>query len=254
MASLAVSSDFPVSYGKHSAPQESDKMVVMTTEDSDKRLDSWEIVEGILSQLNNRLSNIETRLNHLEAQRERQVVLSEHRSIDSSGLGGREISTDAQGTIQRQILIGKCDTCGRRLFDDEAFKICSSCGKRLCASPSKCSVTLSDGHTVCIRCLKTRVFPLNKSLFRVLISVAKDVGSIDAISKITHLDKRGVADALTMLNRLGLTIRRGILLFASHHILDRGMEAIGSYRQIWGEDYDMLVFGAELRRHLSQRT
>jgi hypothetical protein len=228
--------------------------IVMSQRDEDRRINTWQIVEETLSQLNTRLSNIEARLNQLEAQRERQVVLNERRSIDSSGLGGREISTNSQGTIQRQILIGKCDTCGRRLYDDEAFKICSSCGKRLCASPSKCSVTLSNGGTVCIQCLKTRFFPLNKSLFKVLVCVADDAQSINAISKITHLDKKGVADALTILNSSGLTARRGLLLFASHHIVDRGLEAIGLYRQIWGEDYDMLVFDAELRRHLSQRT
>lgn len=251
---MALSSDFQVSYGKHSATQELEKMTDMATKDSGRRLDSWEIVEETLSQLNTRLGNIETRLNHMEAQRERQVVLNERRSIDSSGLGGREISADSQGTIQRQILIGKCDTCGRRLFDDEAFKICTSCGQRLCASPSKCSVTLSNGNTVCLRCLRTRFFPLTKSLFKVLICVANDIQSADAISKIVHLDKKAVADALTTLNSIGSTIRRGVLLFTSHRIQGLGLEAIGLYRQIWGEDYDMLVFDAELRRHLSQRT
>lgn len=253
MAFLALSSDFQVSYGKHSATQEPEKMTDMATRGSGRRLDSWEIVEETLSQLSNRLSNIEARLNYMEAQRERQVVLNERRSIDSSGLGGREISTDSQGTIQRQVLIGKCDTCGRRLFDDEAFRICTSCGQRLCASPSKCSVVLSNGNTVCVQCLKTRFFPLNKSLFKVLTCVANDIQSIDAMSKIAHLDKKEVVNALTVLNSSGLTTRKGILLFVNHHILDRGMEAIGLYKQIWGEDYDMLVFDAELRRHLSQR-
>jgi hypothetical protein len=225
----------------------------MSTRDTDRRVNSWQILEEILSQLNTRLSNIEARLNQLEMQRERQVVLDERRSIDDSGLGGREVSTTQQGTIQRRILIGICDVCGKRLFDDEAFRICGSCGKRICALPSKCSVTLPNGNTVCIRCLKTKL-PLSKSLYKVLVCLANRIHSTDAISKITHVDRREVEDALVKLCSLGLVTRKGIFLFSSYHILDRGIEAIGIYRQIWGEDYDILVFDTELRRYLSQRT
>jgi len=95
---------------------------------------------------------------------------------------------------------------------------------------------------------------MNKSLFKVLVCLANNVQFIKTISEITHIDKKGVTNALIALINLGLTTRKGIFLFATHHLLDRGLEAIGSYKQIWGEDYDILVFDAELRRHLSQRT
>ena len=226
----------------------------MTTRDDDRGRNSWEMLEGTLTQLSTRLRNIEARLNQLETQHERQVVLNERRVIDNSGLGGREISTNNQGAIERQILIGKCDVCGRRLFEDEAFKICSFCGRRLCSSPSRCSVTLSNGNTVCTHCLMTRFFPLDKGLDKVCVCIANSVESIGTISNITHIDKKGVEHALTELKRLALVAKKGVFPFTSHHVLDRGLEAIGAYRQIWGEDYDILVFDAELRRHLSQRT
>jgi hypothetical protein len=230
-------------------------MVLTTmTANDDRRRGSWEIVEETLTQLSIRLGSIESRLTQLEMPHNRQVVLNERLSIDSSGLGGRQISTDSQGAIQRQILIAKCDICGRRLFEDEAYKICSFCERRLCSQPSKCSVTLTNGNTVCIHCLRTKFFPLDKSLDKVCLCVANNVQSIDAISNITHIDKRGVEHAMTELKRLELVAKKGVFPFASHHVLDRGLEAIAAFRQIWGEDYDMLVFDAELRRHLSQRT
>jgi len=225
----------------------------MSRRDNNEGLDHWQLIEQSLSQLSTRLDRIETRLNQLETQRDRQVVLNERRSIDDSGFGSREISTTPQGAIQRDILIGVCDICKKRLYDDEAFRICSSCGRRLCASPSQCSV-IYQNKTICIECLKTRFIQLNKTLYKTLVCTANEVSSTTAISEITHSVEEEVRSALKRLIDLGLITKRGFFVFSAYQVTARGMEAIALYRQVWGSDYDTLVFDAELRRYILQKS
>lgn len=214
----------------------------------DEKVNSWQLIEHALSRLDVRLDEINTRLNQLEQGQNHRTILDERRVIDRSGFGGRETSTTPSGTIERRIMIGICDVCNERLFDDEAFKICSSCGKRLCLSP-KCSVNY-ENKTICAHCLRTTFLPLPKSQYKELVSVSNKIQSPKTISKITHMQKEIVEKDLVKLESLRLVEKKGIFIFSGYHVTEKGLQAISLYRQIYGSDFDIHVFDQELKKHI----
>ena len=215
------------------------------TDEDDARLNRIvQTMEQMLTHFENRLNTLENRLNQLDPNR--NVILNERRVVERPGqLGGRTFTTSSTGTVQREIRICTCDICGHRI--DEDFIICS-CGKKICNS---CAITYQN-RNLCIDCLRNLI-PLTKQAYKVLVAMANGVTDSNAISRITRIVKDDIVNLRNQLFALDLIIKRGISIFSELSITDKGLEAIGAYRQVFGGDPDIVQFDTELRRHLSER-
>jgi len=161
-------------------------------------------------------------------------------------LGGRTIYAAPAGGIQREIRVLTCDTCGRRM--EEEFIICQGCERKICNS---CAIRYQNTH-LCVNCLGNHI-PLTKQAYKVLVAIANDVTDVRTISKITKIVKDDVVNWRNSLLALGLVVKRGILFFSEVCITDSGLDAIGAYRQVFGEDGDIIQFDIELRRCLFEK-
>ena len=202
------------------------------------------IIDQNMSQLNNRLTEIENRISTMEPSRqESSTILSERQIPAERGqLGGRTFSTSATGGIERLIHLPTCDICGTRL--EEQFVLCR-CGKKAC---SDC-VVKHESETLCINCVKERL-PLSKKCFLVLVSVANEVDNVKKISRLTKMSRDDVHASLNELLRLDLVAKEGFSIFRKNCVTDNGMAAIDLYRAIYGSDSDITHFDAELRTEL----
>jgi hypothetical protein len=208
--------------------------------------DIWQIIEQVLSKFDSRLKEVERKLSQIEAQQPQRILNETHVPESPHLLGGRTLSTSASGSLERLIRLPVCDICGKRLNQD--FIVCFSCGKKLC---EKCIVPF-DNKNYCIECLK-EIIPLSKKSFKVLVSIANEVTDIETISDITKISKGEVRACFVELSELKLITKRGASIFSKIQVSDNGMEAIGAFRRVYGEDNDAIQFEADLQRHVGNK-
>jgi aldehyde:ferredoxin oxidoreductase len=92
--------------------------------------------------------------------------------------------------------------------------------------------------------------PLSKKSFKVLVSIAHEVTDIETISGLTKISKGEVRACFTELSELGLIAKRGASIFSKLQVSDNGMEAIGAFHRVYGQDDDTIQFKAELQKHV----
>jgi len=217
----------------------------MTNGDNERLDRVVQSLEQMLTQFDTRLDSIENRLNQLESNR--NIILDERRVTERVGhLGGRTFITSPTGGIQREIRICVCDLCGSRIEED--FAICQGCGRKLCIS---CAIAYQN-TSLCVNCLGNRI-ALTKQAYKVLVALANEVKDVRAISRITKIAKDDVMSWRNHLLTLGLIVKRGFSIFSEVCITDGGLEAIGAYRQVFGEDDDVIQFDIELRNYFAER-
>jgi len=217
----------------------------MTNGDNERLDRVVQSLEQMLAHFDTRLNSIENRLGQLESNR--NIILDERRVAERPGhLGGRTIYSSPTGGIEREFKVLTCDTCGRRI--EEEFIICQECGRKLCDS---CAISYQNTN-LCVNCLRN-VIPLTKQAYKVLVALANEVQDVRTISKITRMIKDDVVNARNHLLALRLIMKRGFSIFSEVRITDSGLEAIGAYRQVFGQDDDVIQFDIELRNYLAER-
>ena len=219
--------------------------------DNNAKQNVWQVLEQVLTRLDNRLAQVESRLSQLENKDERpQAIFSEKRVVETAGLlGGRELLTSpVDNRIIRVTRQPVCDNCGKALrIDEEEFSICHSCGKKLC---QQCGIRYTNTH-YCVNCL-SRLLPLNKGSYKVLVAVANEVIHASIISKLTKIPRKNVDSCLTELLNTSLTVKKGLAIFSKVLVTDQGLEAIAAFREVYGSDDDIAQFDLELRGYLTK--
>jgi len=202
----------------------------------------WQILEAISLRLDARISELENRIDRSNAQ---SKLLDEKLVVEKEKLlGGRSISTSPSGSIERVRRLPVCDICGHSLKPDEEFTICLSCGKKL---DSKCSISY-ENRIFCFECLRAKV-PLTKRSYKVLLAVANEITSIASISDMSRMEKKDVRASIAELLDLNLMVKKGISIFSTLHMTDKGLEALAAYRQVY-TDEDVLQFETDVQKNL----
>jgi len=220
--------------------------MVIEMDREDNKQNAWQVLEGILNRFDERLKELENRLNNLEKVQTAPDVIMDEKRIPEQRKGiveGRRISNN-QGVIERVMTIPVCDVCGLRL--EEKFVACPSCGKKLC---NECSINF-DNRNYCLACLRNRI-NLSKRAFLVLQSVANGVTKTKTISELTKIPKDEIQACLEELLGLKLIERRGVSILANYHVTDDGTSTISAFKQVYLSD-DVTQFYSELRKTLSK--
>jgi hypothetical protein len=213
--------------------------------EKDDKQNAWQMLEGILNRFDQRLKELENKLNNMEKAENPPDVIMDEKHIPEQRKGileGRRIS-NSQGVIERVMTFPVCDVCGLRL--GEKFVVCPSCGKKLCDA---CSISF-DNRNYCVACLRNRI-NLSKRSFLVLQSVANDVTNVKTISKLSKIPKDEICACLEELSVLKLIERKGISILANYHVTDEGTSAISAFKRVYSTD-DVTQFYSELGSFLT---
>jgi len=203
-------------------------------------------IENLFERLTKKLTDLEERLRHLESEK---VILDEKKVIsEPKEIGGKVCFSLSNGGVKKRLYIPVCDLCGAKL-DEENFFICRGCGKKLCQN---CAFNYNNAY-FCSNCLQN-VLPLTKQDYKVLVSIANGIDNFRKISEITKLRKEDVRNSIKTLIDSGMVEKEGISIFSKLCITDKGFEAIGIYRKVYGKDDDIIQFGNELRRFLNEKS
>jgi hypothetical protein len=214
---------------------------------NDSKQTLWEALEKTLAQIENRLSQVEQKLVQLD-QRPRPMF-SENRVVETAGLlGGRDLIDYGDNGIVRLTRQPACDNCGKIKVDVKDFIICNLCRRKVCQS---CGIAYSNSY-YCISCLR-KLIPIDKSAYKVLVAVAKQVTHTSVMSELTKIPRRKVEDCLTELSDENLVMKRGLSLFSRLSVTELGLEAIGVLRGVYGLDEDSIQFDSELSKYCIEK-
>lgn len=201
-----------------------------------------EEVAHLLRRLCERVEMLEARVSQLESGR---VVLDERVVAAKEGeLGGKAYTSLPGGGLIKETKIPFCDICGRKAGE---FNICIGCGRKLCV---ECSVAYQS-KVYCANCL-SEALPLTKEEYKVLVAIANSLTDLGKIAEASNLEVSRVRACVRGLADKSLVSVKGLLLFRELSILDKGLEAIAAYRQVYGGDEDVELFDSALRRVLNE--
>jgi len=183
-----------------------------------------------------KLSEIESRLARLEAGK---VILEERKiPADVGELEGKTYYQTANGGIQKEIRVGVCDICGRSA---DSFNICVLCGRKLCEN---CSIVYRN-QIYCRDCLH-ELLPLSKEEYKVLLAISKGIRALDELAEITKTKRAEVKACIKSLTERELIKNSSFLFFSDLKILGKGLEALATYRQVYGRDEDIVQLESEV--------
>lgn len=226
-------------------------MSEMSAEEED---DAAKILQGLseaVSRISSRLSSIEERLGRIEnSSTQGYRVIENTRTVpEGQGeLGGQSKSRRAGGGIETVTRVPVCDICGGRL--GENFTICG-CGRKVCEEHA-----IQYGYeNVCVKCLIETV-PLTKRAYKVLVAITNGINGFltkKKVARLARVDKKDVKAAMQELTQLGFIAKRGWFLFGRNEATDMGINAVGVFRKVYGDDEDVVLFDVELQSYLGGR-
>jgi len=178
-------------------------------------------------------------------QRAPTSILDEVHIPEGRGLlGGRRLVTTPTGGIVREVRIGFCDICGIRL--GENYIVCPICRRKIDLA---CSIRI-ESQVLCTMCVRDSL-PLSKRAYQILVCIANSVCDTRVLRNLTRIGKDDVKGSLFELMALGLIEKRGLSIFSTFHVTDKGLTALGVLCHIFGKDADISYLDIALRRHLS---
>jgi hypothetical protein len=206
---------------------------------------STEEVTRLLKGLNERIGQVESRLIQLESSK---VILEEKKVIaKEKELEGKTYITTGDGGILKEIRVGVCDSCGR---NSERFNACPSCGDKLC---EECSI-LFHGRIYCANCLNEEI-PLTKQEYKILtVKVDADGMGLNEIADLTKMKKDDTREYAKSLIDKGMMEKKEFLFFSDTKVLDKGLEVLAAYRQVYGKEEDVIALETELGRLLGEKS
>jgi hypothetical protein len=161
-------------------------------------------------------------------------------------LASKRYATTAPGTVLKEVRVAFCDSCGRRLNGNDATVLCCVCKKKLCPSP--CAIVFEGKH-YCEDDLQ-RVLPLSRLQWKILHGLISEL-PLDEVRDLARSRKQAFRSALNELRVNSYVERRGVSLFASHELLDRGIMAWKTYQRAFAEG-DVSHFMDEVRARLEE--
>jgi hypothetical protein len=190
----------------------------------------------ISTDINERLNRIEARSTQLESGR---IILEEREIPSAEGeLKGKTYFQTPDGGVIKEVRIGICDECGRR---GEEFNICVSCGHKLCEG---CSVSYRR-KIYCRNCL-SELLPLAKEEYKVLLGIFHGLKTIEELNKVTKIKEAEIRAYIESLARKEFIENSSFLFFLDVKMLEKGLEALTVYRQVYGKDEDVVQLESEV--------
>jgi len=173
-----------------------------------------------------------------------ELILPERQGI----LGSRRLRSTLHGVL-RETRVAFCDQCGRRLEEDKPTVICCICGKKLCASQT-CALDYERRH-YCEDDVQAQL-PLTKHGHMILSGMIQGLVLGD-IKDLAHLSSDEVQSALNQLLEQKYVEKRGVSLFSSYRIRDRGILAWKTYEPAYSRDGNVSHFESELTNYLQEK-
>ncbi|MEM3368488.1 MAG: hypothetical protein QXP88_00115 [Thermoproteota archaeon] len=86
-----------------------------------------------------------------------------------------------------------------------------------------------------------------------MIAIANNI-ELNVVSDMAKMKDDEIKECAKSLIEKQLIEKRGFLFFYKIVILDRGLEAINAYRQVYGNEEDVIIFEEEMRRFLDEKS
>jgi DNA-binding MarR family transcriptional regulator len=195
------------------------------------------------------LRKISKRLEELERKIElRKIILEDRNEVAGDGeLENKAYYSTPDGGIVKTTKVRMfCDWCGRRL--NESFDMCVACGKKIC---SECSVYF-EGKILCPECLESS-YPLSKDEFKILKALASEIKDLDTIATVTRIKRDTIRKCISSLKEKELIQKEGFFPFYEISVLDKGLEVLSAYEQVFRSHEDVAIFEEELERVLIEK-
>lgn len=170
-----------------------------------------------------------------------EIVIPENERV----LTSKRYGTTAAGTVFKEIRVGHCDWCGRRL--GERTVICCSCKRKLCELPS-CAISL-EGKNYCPEHAQ-QILPLTRLQFKILHGLIYEL-DLTSIRELARSNRLEFDVALNQLRVNGYVEKKGLSLFSVNVVSDRGILAWKKYQCVFGPG-DVSHFIEEVQNHLKE--
>lgn len=193
------------------------------------------------------LKDIVRRLDDIEKKLETgKIILEDRKEVARNGELENRVyySTPDGGVIKTTKLRIYCDWCGRR---NENFDSCVACGKQLC---SECSI-IFEGKVLCQECIET-MYPLSKDEFKFLKAIASGIKDPAKVATVTGTKRELIGKCIKSLEGKGLIQKEGFFPFYELEILDKGIEVIAAYEQVFRNHKDIATFEEALEATLNE--
>ncbi len=167
---------------------------------------------------------------------EKKKTLMEERYLpENEGLlGSKTTSMNVDGSIQKDIKIPFCDSCGQML-KGEKIAVCS-CQKKICSS---CAI-IHENKIYCRECAK-QITSLSKVDFFILYGVANEA-SLKDIKHASSMSSDILEEALHMMLERGMVEIKGFSIFTHCAITDKGLAVLATCEQIYRNEGDVSRF------------
>jgi hypothetical protein len=172
-----------------------------------------------------------------------ELVIPERERV----LTSKRYGTTATGTVLKEIHVGFCDWCGRRLAENDRTIICCVCRRKLCESPS-CVVAI-DGRSYCLEHAQQSL-PLSRFQWKIIHGLINAL-SLDEIKDLARTTRGDLIPALVQLKARGYIKKKGVSLLSRYEVLERGVLAWRTYHKAF-TDSDMAFFVSEVNSHLNE--
>lgn len=155
----------------------------------------------------------------------------------------------ANSGLTNEVGIPICSTCHRKI--DKRFYVCHHCHEVLCDKPSCSLIYLNKAH--CEECLRRFHFDLSKSDYQVLACLINGFKNTRTIKELTRISQEEIESSISRLLNSNFVVKEPIFfgLINELKLSDDGMAALTVFRQVYGSGMDIVMFGKELRKKLS---
>ena len=193
------------------------------------------------------LEKIADILKKIESEKERIILDERKLASQPKEIEAKVYTALPEGGILKRIFIPVCDYCGSRL--DGNFYICSNCHRKLCFN---CAYKYHQVF-LCLDCLQ-KLLPLDKQEYKILFVISNGFTEIKRISEITKIRIEEVTDRIKNLIESGMLERKGVSIFSTLSLTDKGLEALGVYEKAYGKDADVIQLTEEIGRTVSEKS
>jgi hypothetical protein len=160
-------------------------------------------------------------------------------------LGSKSYET-VNGKIVKTTRLIFCDNCGYRLDENKLIVLCKICGKKLCSSHS-CTFEYQRKH-YCEEHIQ-QILPLSAHGFEILHCIIAEVEP-SRVPKFASISNDDYKEALNELVELGYVKEKGVSLFKTYKVLDRGILAWKTYLNAFTTQGDVTHFLQKLTEGL----
>jgi hypothetical protein len=149
-------------------------------------------------------------------------------------LGSKTTSMNVNGSIQKDIKVPFCDSCGQTLAG-ERVAVCS-CKRKVCPS---CAI-IHENQVYCRACAK-QITALTKEDFFVLYGLANEANLKD-VKHASSMGSDAIEESLSTMIERGMIEMKGLSIFARYSVTSKGLAVLPTCEQIYRNEGDVSRF------------